>query len=256
VHSIPVQSSTEFLKSVKDMIPETVPIVSLSKGIHSETLKFMNDVIADALGRKQPMAFLSGPSFARELMEDQPTGLVLASEDEKLVQDLQSMLASGRLRVYTSTDVIGVEVGGALKNIYAIAAGMAEGMGFKLNTAALLVTRGCSEMRKLATTLGAKPQTLSGLSGIGDLMLTCFGPASRNRSVGVRLGKGEKLADILASMPEVAEGVPTAAAAAKLLVKLKLDLPLSQAVADILAGKFTPQQRLGYLMTLPLMPED
>jgi len=158
--------------------------------------------------------------------------------------------------VYTSSDVVGVEVGGALKNIYAIAAGMAEGMGFKLNTAALLVTRGCSEMRKLAVTLGAKPATLSGLSGIGDLMLTCFGAASRNRSVGVRLGKGEKLDDILASMPEVAEGVPTAAAALKLMKKLGLDLPLTTAVGEVLQGKYTPKERLGFLMTLPLIAED
>ncbi len=159
---------------------------------------------------------------------------------------------SDRVRVYTSTDVIGVEVGGALKNIYAIAAGSAQGLGFGLNTAAFLVTRGCSEMKKLALARGAKESTLAGLSGIGDLMLTCFGPASRNRTVGVRLGKGEKLDDILSSMGEVAEGVPTAAAAIKMAKQYNVEVPIASAVADILAGRAQLMERVASLLSLPL----
>jgi len=256
IHAIPVQASQDFLKSMATLIPANVPIISLSKGIHCDTLQFMFDIINDSLNRKQPSAFLSGPSFARELMDGQPTGLVIASEDEQLATRLGQLFQSDRTKVYTSTDVIGVEVGGALKNVYAIAAGIAEGLGYKLNTAALLVTRGCAEMKKLAIQRGAKEHTLAGLSGIGDLMLTCFGGASRNRSVGVRLGKGEKIDDILNSMSEVAEGVPTVGAVVKLADRYKLELPLARAVAAVLAGNVDIKQRIDNLMRLPVRPED
>jgi len=255
VHSIPVQASSAYLSDKRDLIPPHVPVVSLSKGIHLTNLNFMCHIIEDALQRKQPCAFFSGPSFARELMDGQPTGIVVASEDAAVAARVQRLVGSSVIRVYTSTDVIGVEVGGALKNIYAIAAGAAEGMGFKLNTAALIITRGCSEMKKLAVALGARPATVSGLSGIGDLMLTCFGGASRNRTVGVRLGKGEKLQDILESMGEVAEGVPTAGAALKLVKQLGLDLPITTTVGEVLEG-IKPFSALTDLMQLPLKEED
>lgn len=235
VHSVPVQASPAYLTRLKPFIAPTVPIISLSKGVHLETLSFMNKVIETAMGRKQPAAFVSGPSFARELMEGRPTGLVVASESAALAREVQSMLSSSVTRVYVTNDVVGVEVGGALKNIFAIAAGMAEGLGHKMNTAALIVTRGCHEMNKLALALGAEPRTLSGLAGFGDLMLTCFGGASRNRSVGVRLGQGEKLEDIIESMSEVAEGIITARAAARLAEKLQIDLPFTMAICAVLA---------------------
>jgi len=255
LHAVPVQASPKFFETIKDLVPSSAPIVSLSKGIHIETLRFMCDIFNDIFGPNHPTAYFSGPSFARELMDEQPTAVVVASNDEKLAATLQQMLSSNRIRVYTSTDVKGVEVGGALKNMYAIAAGVCEGMGFKLNTAAALVTRGCSEIRKLAHAMDADHSTLNGLSGIGDLMLTCFGPASRNRSVGVRLGKGEKIEDILASMSEVAEGVATTEAAAILADKYGVDMPLARAVHAILHGADCAQE-VDKLMHLPLRPED
>lgn len=255
VHSIPVQASFDYLRSKKDLIPTDVPIISLSKGIHLENLNFMCHIIEESLERKQPCGFFSGPSFARELMNSQPTGIVVASIDAKVSEKVQQMVSSSVTRVYTTDDVIGVEVGGALKNIYAIAAGISEGMGFGMNTSALIVTRGCSELKKLAVALGARSDTVSGLSGIGDLMLTCFGGASRNKSVGLRLGKGEKLKDILESMGEVAEGVPTAGAALKLLTQHKLSLPLTTAVGEVLAGT-KDVAILPELMQLPQKIED
>lgn len=255
IHAIPVQSSFDYLAAKKDIIPIDIPIVSLSKGIHCENLNFMCHIIEDSLGRNQPTAFFSGPSFARELMTGQPTGVVIASKDAAVAEKVQQMVASPVVRAYTTDDVIGVEVGGALKNIYAIGAGIAEGMGFGMNTSALIVTRGCSELKKLAVALGARPETVNGLSGIGDLMLTCFGGASRNKSVGLRLGKGEKLEAILASMGEVAEGVPTAGAALKLLDKLKLDLPMTRAVGLVLNGT-ADVSSLQQLMLLPMHNED
>jgi len=257
VHAIPVQKTHDFYKSVAEFVPKDVPIVSVSKGIHTDSLEFMIEIIPSCLGRKQPCAFLSGPSFARELMLALPTGIVIAAETEDLAAKVQKYFACHKLRVYTSTDVIGVEVGGALKNIYAIAAGLSEGIGYSYNTASLVVTRGCAEMKKLAVAKGAKENTLAGLSGIGDLMLTCFGPASRNRTVGVRLGKGEQLKYILKSMGEVAEGVPTAAAAVKVAEKYKLDLPLMKSVARCLAGEVKDiMEEIEALMQLPHTPED
>jgi glycerol-3-phosphate dehydrogenase (NAD+) len=258
VHAIPVQASQSYLEKIRPYIAPDTPVVSLSKGIHHEKLTFMNQIIADALGKDHPTAFLSGPSFARELMDEQPTGLVCATEPAatKLASTICAMITSKRIRVYVSTDVIGVEVGGALKNVYAIAAGIAHGMGLHKNTAALIVTRGCNEMKKLAVKMGARPSTLAGLSGIGDLMLTCFGGASRNRTVGVRLGKGEKLDDIIASMREVAEGVPTVGAVITLAEKFELDLPVARAVNSILEGEAELLAAMDELMESPAGTED
>eukprot|EP00041_Stephanoeca_diplocostata_P016443 m.324016 g.324016 ORF g.324016 m.324016 type:complete len:333 (-) comp20366_c0_seq1:522-1520(-) len=257
LHAIPVQASREVLADLQDVITVDIPVVSLSKGIYLEDLTFMCDVIRKALKHPEhPTAFLSGPSFARELMDGQATGLVIASENEPLAQRIQVLLGSDTVRVYTSPDVIGVEVGGAIKNVFAIACGIASGMGFQYNTAAMIITRGCSEMKKLAVALGAKEATLAGLSGIGDLMLTCFGGASRNRTVGVRLGQGEKLDDIIASMNEVAEGVPTANAAAQLAKSVGLELPIIEHVAAIIAGRMAPAEAMTSLMQIPQGPED
>mmetsp|Transcript_82822 Transcript_82822/g.124334 ORF Transcript_82822/g.124334 Transcript_82822/m.124334 type:complete len:168 (-) Transcript_82822:25-528(-) len=166
------------------------------------------------------------------------------------------LFASATLRVYTTTDVLGVEIGGALKNIFAIGAGMIDGMGFGKNSLAALVTRGCSEMRKLALAMGSKPETLSGLSGIGDLMLTCYGKLSRNRTVGYRLGKGETLEEIMDSMTEVAEGVYTTPAAVRLAERYDLDLPIIKAVASVLDGSVKPLEAVKELMSRPQTKED
>ena len=224
VHCIPLQSSERFLESIKGLISEDVPIVSTSKGLHTQTLEMMHEIIPKVLGRSQPMAFLSGPTFAQDIMANVPTGAVLASDDIQMSRKLAHLFSGSTMRVYPSVDIIGVEVGGALKNVIAILAGVAEGMGLGINAVALLVTRGCREMNRLAVAMGAQEHTMNGLAGIGDLMLTCLGGLSRNKRVGMELGRGKKLRDVLEERSKglqgVAEGVATTPAAAKLALKV------------------------------------
>ncbi|KAL1308706.1 hypothetical protein AAHE18_17G125400 [Arachis hypogaea] len=201
LHAVPVQFSASFLESVADYVDPSLPFISLSKGLELNTLRMMAQIIPQALRNpRQPFVALSGPSFALELMNKLPTAMVVASKDKKLASKVQQLLASSHLRISTSSDVTGVEIAGALKNVLAIAAGIVEGMNLGNNSMAALVSQGCSEIRWLATKMGAKPTTITGLSGTGDIMLTCFVNLSRNRTVGVRLGLGEKLEDILSSM--------------------------------------------------------
>lgn len=253
VHSIPVQSTAEFLEPLKVLIPEDVPIISTSKGLHSETLETMADLVPRVLGRPQPMAFLSGPTFAKELMEAYPSGAIMASSDLALAEKCAALFSCASMRVYTTDDVIGVEVGGALKNVYALAAGAVEGMGLGVNTVAFLVTRACAEMNQLAVAMGGKAHTMNGLAGIGDLMLTCMGGASRNKAVGARIGKGETLDSILNSRKEslagVAEGVATTPAASKLAAAAGVEAPLINAIARVLEGKAQIREVALSLMT-------
>lgn len=217
----------------------------------------MSDLIPGALGdNSPPLAFFSGPSFARELLDSQPSAVVVASRDQQLAEQVQALFANRSLRVYTTTDVIGVEVGGALKNVFAIGAGMIDGLGFGKNTMAAMITRGSSEMRKLAQAMGAEPLTIAGLAGIGDLMLTCYGSLSRNRQVGYRLGQGETLQEIMDSMSEVAEGVYTTPAAVKLAENYGLELPIIRAVASVLDGSKTAREGIRELMLRPQTVED
>jgi len=237
-------------------IPNHVPIINSSKGICTETLKMMNEIIPESLQRHQPMAVISGPSFAKELLSDMPTGFVIASTDEHVTQRVQQLFTSPNVRAYTSDDVVGVEIGGALKNVFAIAAGVASGIGLGLNSKAMLVTRGCSEMTRIAIKIGAKQETLAGLSGIGDLMLTCFGNLSRNQTVGFRLGQGESIKAILDSMSEVAEGVATTPAALKLAQKYRINCPIISSVNQLLSGEMTAKELVSHLMSLPTGPES
>eukprot|EP00897_Mesotaenium_endlicherianum_P008933 jgi/Mesen1/8068/ME000432S07349 len=241
IHAVPVQG-------IAQHIPSTLPILSVSKGLEVSTLEMMSQLIPRALGNpKQPVAVLSGPSFSIELMNELPTAIVAASKDPELARAAQQLLASRYLRVNTSNDVVGVEMAGALKNVLAIAAGIVEGMNLGNNCMAALVAQGCAEIRWLAE----KPATLSGLSGTGDIMLTCFVSLSRNRSVGVRLGSGEKLEDILSSMHQVAEGVATAGAVIALARKYRVQMPVLTAVARILENELTPKKAVLELMSLP-----
>jgi len=253
VHSIPVQGTAEFLAPLKDLVPADVPIISTSKGLHSETLETMADLVPRILGRAQPMAFLSGPTFAKELMEAYPSAAIMASSDLAIAEKCAALFNCAAMRVYTTDDVIGVEVGGALKNVYALAAGAVEGMGLGVNTVAFLVTRACAEMNQLAVAMGARAHTMNGLAGIGDLMLTCMGGASRNKAVGARIGRGEALEIILNSRKEslagVAEGVATTPAAAKLAAQVGIEAPLITAVAKVLEGKAEIREVCLFLMT-------
>ncbi|KAJ1288668.1 hypothetical protein BS78_02G105300 [Paspalum vaginatum] len=255
-HAVPVQFSSSFLESISTHVDPKLPFISLSKGLELNTLRTMSKIIPRALGNhRQPFVVLSGPSFAVELMNKLPTAMVVASKDKKLASSVQQLLASPNLRISTSSDVTGVEIAGALKNVLAIAAGIVEGMSLGNNCMAALVAQGCSEIRWLATKMGAKATTLSGLSGSGDIMLTCFVNLSRNRTVGLRLGSGEKLDKIMSSMNQVAEGVSTAGAVIALAQKYNVKMPVLTAVARIIDNELTPNKAVMELMNLPQVEE-
>lgn len=255
VHAVPVQSSRAFLAGIKELLPASVPIICVSKGLEVGSGLMMSEVITSSLERRQPNVILSGPSFAREVMQGRPTGLVAACKDAKLGRSVQALFASQTMRVNTTSDIIGVEVCGALKNVLAIAAGIVEGLDLGHNAMAALIAQGCSEIRWLAERMGAKPTTMSGLSGLGDIMLTCYVSLSRNRSVGVRLGRGEALDTILASSSQVAEGVATAGVVVGLAKKYKVQLPVLTAVAQVLEGNLTPSEAVRSIMNLPQVEE-
>ncbi|KAI4302459.1 hypothetical protein MLD38_038201 [Melastoma candidum] len=254
LHAVPVQFSTSFLRSIASFVDPALPFISLSKGLELNTFRMMSQIIPLALQNpRQPFVALSGPSFALELMNKLPTAMVVATKDKKLANATQQLLSSSYLRINTSRN--GVLHYGALKNVLAIAAGIVEGMNLGNNSMAALVAQGCSEIRWLATKMGAKPTTITGLSGTGDIMLTCFVNLSRNRTVGVRLGSGEKLDDIMASMNQVAEGVSTAGAVIALAQKYHVKLPVLTAVARIIDCELTPKKAVYELMNLPQVEE-
>ncbi len=213
-------------------LPPHVPICCASKGIENESLMTMSEVFEDVLPpeRHPYVSFLSGPSFALEVARGMPTAVVVAARWERIAKQVQKAFSIPMFRVYTSPDVIGVEMGGALKNVIAIAAGAADGLGFGHNARSGLITRGLSEIARLATRRGANPLTLSGLAGMGDLVLTCTGELSRNRQVGIKLGQGQRIEDILAGMTQVAEGVKTAKSAHELARKLGVEMHITDAV--------------------------
>lgn len=255
VHSVPVQSSEDFLRPLKDLISVEVPLISTSKGIHSETLETMAELVPRVLERPQVMAFLSGPTFAKELMDEIPSAAVVAAEDPLVAERCSELFHSAIFKTYTTTDVVGVEVGGALKNVYALAAGTLEGMGLGFNTKSFLVNRACVEMNLLALAMGARVHTMVGLAGIGDLMLTCLGGASRNKAVGARIGRGEPLSEVLASRQQslagVAEGVATAPAALRLARKHHVTCHIIEAVASVIDGSAGAREAVQTLMQRP-----
>jgi len=261
-HAVPVQYSRESLRKVAHLLPADVPVVSLSKGIETASLKMMSELLPEMLGEDRPFAYISGPSFAAEIVQGMATAVTVASTDRDLALDLMALFTCNNFRALYTSDVVGVEVGGAVKNVIAIAAGMCEGLGLGTNAMAALVTRGCAEMRRLVVSLGGESSTVFGLSGVGDTFGTCFGPLSRNRMVGYRLGQGESLEEIVASMSEVAEGVATSRALARLLsqqvkgYRRDLKYPILFGVAAILEGELTPAEGLKRLMEMPLIHED
>ena len=229
-------------------------IANASKGIEIDSQKRISEVAREVLGPVR-YVMLSGPSFAQEVAQDQPCALVAASTDAEAAATVQAALSSARLRIYTNDDVTGVEIGGALKNVIAIAVGAVNGLGLGYNSAAALVTRGLAEMTRLAVTIGGKPETLAGLAGLGDLVLTCFGELSRNRRVGLELGRGRTLHDILSEMHEVAEGVKTAQAAYALAARLGVTMPITTGVYQMLYAGKTPRALATELMERPLKAE-
>ncbi|MGH7297056.1 MAG: NAD(P)H-dependent glycerol-3-phosphate dehydrogenase [Polyangiaceae bacterium] len=230
------------------------PVVSATKGIENETLMFMDEVLAEELsaGARDRLAFLSGPSFAKELAGRLPTAVVVAARDASVREHVMRRFHTPYLRTYASDDVPGVECGGALKNVVAIAAGVVDGMGFGHNTRAALITRGLAEIAKVAMARGGSALTLAGLAGMGDLVLTCTGELSRNRTVGYEMGKGRKLADVLAGLGHVAEGVKTARSAHDLAGKLGVDMPITAEVYSVLYEDKPVERAVADLMSREL----
>ncbi|MCC8194737.1 MAG: NAD(P)-dependent glycerol-3-phosphate dehydrogenase [Deltaproteobacteria bacterium] len=256
VLAVPCQHLRAFLRGIAAFIPGDAAIICASKGMELKTHALMSRVVAEEMPAfSARYAILSGPSFAREVMHSLPTAVVLGCGDQALAGRLRQELSSPVFRVYSSRDVVGVECGGALKNVVALAAGIADGLGFGHNSRAALITRGLAEMSRLGVALGGEASTFMGLSGMGDLVLTATGDLSRNRQVGLRLGKGESLADIIASMHHVAEGVPTTEAAYDLARERGIDLPITGAMRSIFNGLTDPESAVRDLMGRAL-PEE
>lgn len=245
---------------LEDMIPGLRPgsiIVSATKGIEIETGKRISQVVTDVMNKSFVMRFvcLSGPSFASEVVAKHPTAIVAASEDLEAARAVQSALSFEHLRIYTNDDLVGTELGGSIKNVMAIAAGMVAGLGFGSNSVAALITRGLAEMTRLALREGAKLETMMGLAGLGDLVLTCTGSLSRNRFVGQELGKGRSLEDITAGMNEVAEGINTTHAVKKLADRLGVEMPITNEVHAVLYERKPAREAAQELMRRPLRVE-
>lgn len=253
---IPSQFIRPALESFKDILPEKPVVVCASKGIELDTLQPMSKVVAEALEGKRPRyASLSGPSFAAEVSTDMPTTVSLGCEDHELGRELQAAFSTQTFRVYFTPDYRGVELGGAVKNVIAIAAGISDGLGYGHDARAALITRGLSEMSRLGQAMGGQVRTFMGLSGMGDLVLTCTGDLSRNRQVGLKLGKGHKLDDIIGEMKAVAEGVKTTKSLYNLSQKLKVELPITEQVYKILYEDKSPAQATADLMGRDLKDE-
>jgi glycerol-3-phosphate dehydrogenase (NAD(P)+) len=234
------------------------PIVSLSKGIEQGTLERMTEVVLDVLvdHPSERVGVLTGPNLAREVMAGQPAAAVIAMADEQIATTLQQLFMSPTFRVYTNPDVIGCETAGALKNVMAIAAGMAHGLGYGDNSKAALITRGLAELTRLGVALGGEPLTFAGLAGMGDLVATCISEQSRNRTVGVELGKGRALDDIVAEMRMVAEGVKTTAAVLELAGRLGLEMPIAEQVGAVLYEGRSASEIVKRLMLRSAKPEQ
>lgn len=223
-------------EQMRPLLTGAPDIVSAAKGVEQETRKTMTAVLEEVLGRQhgERIGAISGPSFAREVALGMPTAVTAAARKLQVAERVQRLFNGPTFRVYTSTDVVGVEVGGAVKNVIALAAGVSDGLGFGSNSRAALITRGLAEIMRLAVRLGAERDTLAGLSGLGDLVLTCTGDLSRNRSVGLRLGRGERLADIVASMREVAEGIRNTQSVYTLAGEASVEMPITEQMYRLL----------------------
>jgi glycerol-3-phosphate dehydrogenase (NAD(P)+) len=254
---IPTFAFRETLTKALPLLPPEASLVSASKGMEENTSLLMTEVLADLGGDALAAraSVLSGPSFAKEVAEGIPTTLVLAGDDAERAALLQRELSTERFRVYQSEDPIGVQVGGALKNVIAIAVGACGGLGFGHNTKAALITRGLAELARLAMAKGGSERTLSGLAGLGDLVLTCTGELSRNRTVGFEMGQGRELKDVLKDLGHVAEGVKTAKSAHLLAQKLGVDLPITSEVFQVLYEGKSPADAVRALLARPLRRE-
>lgn len=253
----PSQVTRQVLKQALPQIDPRALVVCASKGIENESLMLMSQVFEELFptAMHSQLGFLSGPSFAKEVVQGMPTAVVVAARDLSCAERIQDIFSTDNFRVYTHDDIIGVELGGAMKNVIALAAGVADGLGFGHNTRAALITRGLAEMTRLGLKLGGCAETFAGLAGMGDLVLTCTGDLSRNRTVGIELGKGRSLDEILDGMQMVAEGVKTTLSAYQLAKKLAVEVPIIEQMYLILYQRKDPRQAVADLMLRDLKAE-
>jgi glycerol-3-phosphate dehydrogenase len=257
IHAIPVQSSFDFIKENLKYIPENVPYLIASKGILLKQKKFFSQIWIELFEEKKvPHCILSGPSFAIEIMKEYPTVVSLGCKDIEVAKFVQHNLSIDSFRIYTTNDVIGVEIGGALKNPLAIAAGIIEGYGYSYNTVSALVTRGIYEISLFSEKFGGKTETLYGLSGIGDVMLSCLGTLSRNKAVGFKLAQGQKLEEIIKSNTEVAEGIPTLLILGEIIKDNNLNMPIMSTLYRVVKGEITSDEAKTILMLRQLEEES
>lgn len=238
VMGIPSHNFRAVLNDIKEHIRAWVPVISLTKGLELDTRLRMTQIITEVLPG-HPIGVLTGPNLAREIASGQAAACVIAMEDKIIVQELQNVFMSGLFRVYTNTDVIGCELGGVLKNIIAIAVGMGDGQGAGDNTRAGLITRGLAEVTRLGVAMGGRPETFAGLAGMGDMIATCTSPQSRNRHVGIELGKGRDMPEIISEMVMVAEGAKSAPAVMALAEEYAVEMPIARDVFRVLSGDAT-----------------
>ena len=246
--AVPSHGARAVVRSAVPFVRDDAFLVSAVKGLESESLQRMSEVLTAEAGPRRPVIVLSGPSFAAEVARELPTAVLAASADERAATTVQEQFRGRTFRIYASDDVAGVEIGGALKNVIAIAAGCVEGLGIGHNAMAALITRGLAEISRLACAEGGRRETLAGLSGLGDLVLTCTGDLSRNRHVGIELGRGRTLSEILGSMRMVAEGVRTAGAALSLGARHGIELPIAAQMYAVLEGERSPAEAVDALM--------
>ena len=256
VLAVPSQTLRANLTAVAAAIPPDALLVSLMKGVELGTTQRMSEVIADVVGAgPERIAVVSGPNLAREIAAEQPTATVVACADHERACRIQRATTNRYFRPYTNTDVVGVEIGGAVKNVIALAAGMARGMGFGENTLASIVTRGLAETARLGVALGADELTFAGLAGLGDLVATCFSSLSRNRAYGERLGRGESVAEATAATSQTAEGVKSCRSILELAWAHGVDVPITEAVVRVVDDRMSPREMVRHLMSREVKPE-
>jgi len=253
--AVPSHAARETLTAMTSRLTEDAIIVNVAKGIEIESGKRISEIVKEVVTGSHRFVTLSGPSFAKEVVAGHPTAIVAASKDNAAARAVQNDLSFENLRIYTNADVVGTEIGGSVKNVMAIAAGMADGLGFGANSVAALITRGLAEITRLARREGAQMETLMGLAGLGDLVLTCTGNLSRNRFVGEELGKGRTLVEITAELSEVAEGINTARAVKKLADRAGLEMPITNEVNAVLYDGKPAREAVSELMSRPLREE-
>ncbi len=256
--AVPSHGVRDVMTAAAPNLPEQCIFVSTAKGIETDTCMRMDEVLRAVLDpvHHPRLTFLSGPAFAHEIARGRPSAVTVACKQEVYAISVQQSLSSASFRCYTATDVIGVELGGALKNVIAIAVGICDGLGYGLNARAAVMTRGLREITRLATAMGADPMTFLGLSGMGDLVLTCTGDLSRNRRVGLALGEGQKIDDIVNGMNEVAEGIRTTEAVSKLALKHGVEMPIAEMVRDLIDGAISAEEGAESLMNRQLKSEN